>query len=397
MNDLMRDGDEGARVDEAVLRRLIAEGGRAGSGRRGQADQPSDQSLRALATLLNTMAEPSSGPDERKGEEAAVAAFLAARAERATALPAEPNGVRGRLARLARRLGRPRTGALGVVVAAVLGSGVAVAAGGVAFLGGDDPDGRAGSSPVPVDTAPAPAPGGAPAGRNSASAQPHTGASGDARASASPKLVKLCRSHQEKPSAKPGKPLVAAAGGGDRVDAYCAELLSALPAGAAPGGGNRGNGSANGNPGNANSNPGSANGNPGNANSNPGSANGNPGNANSNPGSANGNPGNANSGGTDNGNPQNPGGEGQNPGSRNGGNQGNGNSNANGRPGSGNQGRADTGGKGDNGNGNRGNGNGAPGSGDNGNGKPGGGAAPQAAQGRPDHPVAGPRAAARER
>ncbi|MCG3043569.1 hypothetical protein L7D48_23865, partial [Streptomyces sp. S1A] len=156
MNEPMRDGEEGARVTEAALRRLIAEGSRPGSGPRGSGDPPSDDSLRALAAVLNAAVPPAPpGSGVLKGEEEALAAFRAAREERAAAATGAAAGLRGRLARLTRRLGRTRTGALGVVAAAVLGSGVAVASGGVPFLPGGGPGGTPGASRMP-DTASTP-------------------------------------------------------------------------------------------------------------------------------------------------------------------------------------------------------------------------------------------------
>ncbi len=286
----MRDGEEGARVTEAALRRLIAEGSRPGnglrgSGSRGSGDLPSDDSLRALAAVLGA-AVPPPGSGVLKGEEEALAAFRAARDERAAADPAAA-GLRGRLARLARRLGRTRTGALGVVVAAVLGSGVAVASVGVPFLPGSGPNGAPGTSQAPdaASTPPAPASPKAPTTGEAGPAGPHPDGSGPGAvppSEASPRIVALCRAQERNPGSPAGaarKPLVTAAGGRDRVAEYCDAVLegpAALPppadggrGGANPGSGGDGNSGGSGNDG---GNPG------GNGGGNPGgNGGGNPG------------------------------------------------------------------------------------------------------------------------
>lgn len=367
----MRDGEEGARVDEAVLRRLIAEGSRGGAGRRGgPADLPSAESLRALAAAFNSMVTLPEG-GEFKGEEAAVAAFRAARDERA----APATGLRGRFARLARRLGRTRTGALGVVVAAVLGSGVAVASGGVFFLPREDPGGTSGTSPAP-GTSPSPsfpAPNN-PTAAESGTASPHPDSSGDPS-----RLAALCRSRLEERGGAPQKALVAAAGGRHRVDAYCAALLDTpTPPGKDGPGNGRGPG---GDPGqgkgdNGRGNEGNGNGNGG------GQDNGNSGNqGNGNGGDQSGNQDNGNQGGGNQGNGQDNGNQGHS-GQGNGGNQGSGNGGRD--DGNGNGGNRGNGNQGDRGNANQGNGNQGNG---NGNGHQDGGRARNAVQpGAPHHP-----------
>ncbi|HZG05767.1 MAG TPA: hypothetical protein VE546_19695 [Streptomyces sp.] len=361
-------------MDEAVLRRLIAEGSRGGAGRRGgPADLPSAESLRALAAAFNSMVTLPEG-GEFKGEEAAVAAFRAARDERA----APATGLRGRFARLARRLGRTRTGALGVVVAAVLGSGVAVASGGVFFLPREDPGGTSGTSPAP-GTSPSPsfpAPNN-PTAAESGTASPHPDSSGDPS-----RLAALCRSRLEERGGAPQKALVAAAGGRHRVDAYCAALLDTpTPPGKDGPGNGRGPG---GDPGqgkgdNGRGNEGNGNGNGG------GQDNGNSGNSgnqgNGNGGDQSGNQDNGNQGGGNQGNGQDNGNQGHS-GQGNGGNQGSGNGGRD--DGNGNGGNRGNGNQGDRGNANQGNGNQGNG---NGNGHQDGGRARNAVQpGAPHHP-----------
>ncbi|MFH0242690.1 hypothetical protein ACGRHY_09660 [Streptomyces sp. HK10] len=248
VNDPMRDGEEGARVTEAALRRLIAEGSRPGSGPQGSGDLPSDDSLRALAAVLGA-AVPPPGSGVLKGEEEALAVFRAARDERAAAAaPTAAAGLRGRLARLTRRLGRTRTGALGVVVAAVLGSGVAVASGGVPFLPGSGPSGTPDASRVTgtAPTPPVPASPKATTTGEAGPARPHHDGTGPGTvppSKASARIVALCRAQQRGPGSPDGavrKPLIAAAGGRDRVAAYCAAVLEGQAARPSPVGGGRG-------------------------------------------------------------------------------------------------------------------------------------------------------------
>ncbi|MFP8942993.1 hypothetical protein ACLIYM_16370 [Streptomyces fenghuangensis] len=245
-------------MTEAALRRLIAEGSRPGSGPRGSGDPPSDDSLRALAAVLNAAVPPAPpGSGVLKGEEEALAAFRAAREERAAAATGAAAGLRGRLARLTRRLGRTRTGALGVVAAAVLGSGVAVASGGVPFLPGGGPGGTPGASRMPdtASTPPVPASPKAPTTGEAGPARPRHDGFGTGAvppSEASPRIVALCRDRQRDPDG-PGspdgagrKPLVAAAGGRDRVAEYCDAVLEGPAARPSPADGGRGDGDGNG-------------------------------------------------------------------------------------------------------------------------------------------------------
>ncbi|MFP8886034.1 hypothetical protein [Streptomyces mangrovi] len=264
MNDPMRDGEEGgAPVTEAALRRLIAEGSRSGPVPRGSGDPPSDDSLRALAAVLGAAvpAVPSTGSGVLKGEEEALAAFRTARDERPADASSAAAGLRGRLARLTRRLGRTRTGALGVVAAAVLGSGVAVASGGVPFLPGGGPGGAPGASRAPdTDSAPpAPASPKAPTTGEAGPARPHHDGFGPGAvppSEAPARIVALCRARQRDPGGEDGpdgaglRSLAAAAGGRDRVDAYCAAVLEGPAARPSPADGGRGDGNGGGgNPG----------------------------------------------------------------------------------------------------------------------------------------------------
>ncbi|MFP8907256.1 hypothetical protein [Streptomyces atacamensis] len=361
-------------MTEAALRRLIAEGSRPGaglrgSGSRGSGDLPSDDSLRALAAVLSA-AVPPPGSGVLKGEEEALAAFRAARDERAAADPAAA-GLRGRLARLTRRLGRTRTGALGVVVAAVLGSGVAVASVGVPFLPGSGPNGAPGTSQAPdtASTPPVPASPKAPTTGEAGPAGPHPDGSGSGTvppSEASPRIVALCRAQERNPGSPAEaarKPLVSAAGGRDRVAEYCDAVLEGPAARPSPADGGRGSGNGDGN----GSGNGSGGGNPGGNGTTPDTPN-RPGEA---PGGTGGGrqdadpPGSGSGNGGGNGNPGNGAGRGNadQTGTRPGDGDGGGGRDA-GNPGNGN-GNGNNGGNGGRGDGNPGSGNGAGGN-DNG-------------------------------
>ncbi|MFP8962141.1 hypothetical protein ACLIYP_16525 [Streptomyces nanhaiensis] len=360
-------------MTEAALRRLIAEGSRPGSGlrgsgSRGSGDLPSDDSLRALAAVLSA-AVPPPGSGVLKGEEEALAAFRAARDERAAADPGAA-GLRGRLTRLTRRLGRTRTGTLGVVVAAVLGSGVAAASVGVPFLPGSGPNGAPGTSRVPdtASTPPVPTSPKAPTTGEAGPAGPHPDGSGPGAvppSEASPRIVALCRVQERNPGSPAGvarKPLVTAAGGRDRVAEYCDAVLEGpavrpSPADGGRDGGNQGNG-VDGNGGGNSGGNGNDGGDPGGNGATPGTPN-RPGEAPGNPGGP-GTPGGGNGGG--NGNPGNGAGRGNadQTGTRPGGGSGGGRD-------TGNPGNGNNGGNGGRDGGNPGNGNGTGGNGAGGN------------------------------
>ncbi|SCF17297.1 hypothetical protein GA0074696_3151 [Micromonospora purpureochromogenes] len=183
-----------------------------------------------LARLLSAAAAPAR-PGELAGEEAALAAFRAARAAGASApAPAPPS----------RRRRRVTTGVVAWVagIAATATAGAAFAA--VTLDRGDEP--------APAPRPPTSVPGGSgsdPAAPSSSGGGPTTGAPGAGPSAASPepgasgkpasegRLAGQCRAYLAKPAAQREKALrsptfadlVAAAGGAGKVEAYCRELL----------------------------------------------------------------------------------------------------------------------------------------------------------------------------
>lgn len=266
MNGAMRNGhDGGGHVTGDTLRRLIDEGdasARPGTGTRGR---PTDATLRDLAAALNIAASAPSSPahEQAAHEAAALAAFRDAHAVPAAA---------GRLRRstLRDRLHRARSAVLAGVAVAVLGGGVGVAAagGGIPFVGGDEADRSAHPSasgaeatgpPAPAASAtaptgpavpaapaassrgagtgtgrPTPAPG-APGDADDPDAGPNAGPDGAGEMS-DRALRSLCTARARNPHLAP-RALVTAAGGRDRIGAYCATLLSTPPADHPPPGG----------------------------------------------------------------------------------------------------------------------------------------------------------------
>ncbi|MCF6525031.1 hypothetical protein [Streptomyces sp. JJ36] len=205
---------------------------------------PPDAALRDLAAALNTARTARPGPLPDPGP-----ALAAYRAEAGTArAPAPAPGTLTRLRRWGRRLGRARTSALAGALVAALGGGVAVAAGGVPFTSPGDDTSPAHGFPSPgasppaepsdaQDAAPdrtdhrnAPHPA-APSGGASTLAEKGDGvtASGTPGPPTVQHLVAQCRIHARDPHVT--LPAVTtAAGGEDRVPAYCARLLAAHPA-----------------------------------------------------------------------------------------------------------------------------------------------------------------------
>ncbi|GAA3435094.1 hypothetical protein [Kutzneria kofuensis] len=181
---------------------------------------------RPLTDLLAAAAAPARD-GELAGEQAAVAAFRAARLE-----PASPSRRPSILKTLLARLRTARIAAVAAAVAVVVG-GVATAAA-TGYL----PTPLSGNPPV------APAHSGTPStSTNPSSTDPLTGAggSGDHGSSPSPQapspapsLAGLCNAYTAGAGSEHGKALdspgftalVTEAGGRDKVDAYCAELLA---------------------------------------------------------------------------------------------------------------------------------------------------------------------------
>ncbi|NYF59513.1 hypothetical protein [Micromonospora purpureochromogenes] len=185
-----------------------------------------------LARLLSAAAAPAR-PGELAGEEAALAAFRAARAAGASApAPAPPS----------RRRRRVTTGVVAWVagIAATATAGAAFAA--VTLDRGDEP--------APAPRPPASVPGGSgsdPGAPSSSGGGPTTGTPSAGPSAASPSggpgvsgepasegmLAGQCRAYLAKPAAQREKALrsptfadlVAAAGGAGKVEAYCRELL----------------------------------------------------------------------------------------------------------------------------------------------------------------------------
>ncbi|MFI9639724.1 hypothetical protein ACIG87_06595 [Micromonospora sp. NPDC051925] len=219
-----RSARSGPTVDRAEAERLLDP---TGTGTPPSTDDP-------LARLLAAAAGPAR-PDELAGEQEAVAAF---RAARAAAVPGPV--VAGR-----RRRRRLTTG----VVAWIAGL-AATATAGVAFAAVtlDDRPAERVPDPVPSDTHPTPhrsgpdrqspsrrppvAPGGAPSAPVAPYATPHHG-----EPAGRGKLVGQCRAYLAKSPQQRGKAvtkpgfvdLMAAAGGADRVEAYCRDLVPGHP------------------------------------------------------------------------------------------------------------------------------------------------------------------------
>jgi hypothetical protein len=229
------------RWDESELRRLTADG-----------DDIDPREFAALADLVNRAAGLGTDPAAPAGEEAAVAAFRA-----------------GRTTAARRRRFGGRTTALSVALAALLGGGAAVAAaaGGRLPLGLGAEDGglvpavsaspHTGGVPEPVAAPGGSAAAGAPDAAGPGAAQtggpasatpaaPWGGPQGgpgraaeDGQGATVPagQLDGLCRSYAHKPAGhrdealgKPAyAPLVAAAGGPDGVDDYCAARTGGHP------------------------------------------------------------------------------------------------------------------------------------------------------------------------
>jgi len=175
----------------------------------GSGPWPSD-----LAPLVAAVRAPAS-PGELAGEETAVAAFLQARAE-----PAHP--VRRTLARaLAVKV------AAGVAVLAAGGYAVAAASGAVPA-----PPFVPERAPAPAATTPAKHPGG---NRTAVPQQPLPAASPGTSHQPATSYAGLCRSYFNGPPGRdtpPMRDLIAAAGGVDRVPAFCA--AAGVPAAGAP-------------------------------------------------------------------------------------------------------------------------------------------------------------------
>jgi hypothetical protein len=180
-----------------------------------------------LARLLAAAAAPTN-PGELSGEEQALAAFRAARAD-PVATPA----------RAPRRRGiRTGTAAWVAGLAATATAGVAFAAAGL-----DRPAGPTAPAPTaPVGTSTAGSPTGGPDGTPTDApggvgtptpSDARTGGAGPGRPAGVPQLTGLCHAYLAKPAGQRAKALektafadlVAAAGGADRVEAYCRGLV----------------------------------------------------------------------------------------------------------------------------------------------------------------------------
>jgi hypothetical protein len=232
-----------------TLRRLIEEGAPQARDTT-EGAQPSEAALRDLAAALNIAAGATPSPGEKQAahEAAAVTAFRDAR-------PQTASGARVHRRALREHLHRARTAVLGSVLVAVLGGSVAAAAagGGVPFVGDDRPAPPSASAPEEPGATPPGAPA-APVGQarptpSSASGQVGhgagsaagtgvaasgapggTGPTDAAAAEAAPQadeaaLRSLCTAHARNPHLAP-RALVTAAGGSDRVNAYCQGLLA---------------------------------------------------------------------------------------------------------------------------------------------------------------------------
>jgi hypothetical protein len=180
-----------------------------------------------LAGLLAAAAVPGR-PAELTGEEAAVTAFWDARLA-LTPQPRRPMR-KSTMAKLAT--------AKAVIVLAVVGGGVALAAGLGHLPSTASPSEHATAPPASSATSRAPASGSATANRAHSTALSHDGAPSG---SPSPNLRGLCTAFQAAVGDNPGKALdnpafavlITTAGGKDKVMAYCTTLL-ATPAGKAP-------------------------------------------------------------------------------------------------------------------------------------------------------------------
>jgi hypothetical protein len=176
-----------------------------------------------LAVLLAAAAAPAR-PGELAGEDAALAAFCAARVAPGHSAPAR-----------ARRRWRRTAGTAWIAVAAATATaGVAVAA---------STQSRDGAAPPRRSAVPAPEQRGTPAGTGPGTGAPHPtspppGAAGPASTAATPptafsQATGLCRAYLAKDGMERGKSLqtpafralVTAAGGVDKVDAFCRQVV----------------------------------------------------------------------------------------------------------------------------------------------------------------------------
>lgn len=202
--------------------------------------RPSDAALGNLATTLRVAATPATCQTEDRAarEAAAVAAFRAATATTRHG----PTGTGTVHEQRRARLRRARRTLVFSIAAAVLGGGVAVAAGGgIPFVGSSPGHGTGhpapGTTVTPSPTTPAqetdlPArptagPDGPATSPVQGSDEPSAPASqGGILGANEPALRAHCDAHARNPHLTP-RPLVVAAGGQDQVPAFCATLLSA--------------------------------------------------------------------------------------------------------------------------------------------------------------------------
>ncbi|TWG27459.1 hypothetical protein FHX75_11596 [Micromonospora palomenae] len=184
-----------------------------------------------LARLLSAAAAPAR-PGELAGEEAALAAFRAARVTGASAPALAPS----------RRRRRVTTGVVAWVagIAATATAGAAFAA--VTLDRGDEPaprpsasvPGGSGSDPAaPSSSGDGPTTGAPTPGAGPSAVSPSGRPGGSGKPASEGKLAGQCRAYRAKPAAQREKALrspafadlVAAAGGAGKVEAYCRELL----------------------------------------------------------------------------------------------------------------------------------------------------------------------------
>ncbi|MEU2610014.1 hypothetical protein ABZ570_00260 [Micromonospora sp. NPDC007271] len=205
-----------------------------------RAGQPPSPGADPLAHLLAAAAAPA-GPGELPGEEQALAAFRAARANPPVAPARVPRRRRLRVGVAAWAAGLTAVATAGVAVAAVKldRPGVPVpppasTSAGSASAGSPDGAGTAGANPGPSARSADPSPTDGPSAPVPSAAPDPTRPGGPDRPPTVGKLTGQCRAYRAKPVPERVEALetagfadlVAAAGGADQVDAYCARLVS---------------------------------------------------------------------------------------------------------------------------------------------------------------------------